>query len=83
MSKLPYSYPTLLAQNSLYGLASEVVKMFQRIAKAFNEPPVGPTTERPTLDLVPGQQFWDSTLNKPIWWDADAALWRDAAGTAV
>ena len=83
MSKLPYTYPTLTSQTTLFGLGQEVLKMFQRVAKAFNEPDNGPTTARPTLDLTPAQQFFDTTLNQPIWWDAAAALWRDAAGTPV
>lgn len=83
MSKLPYSYPTLTSQTSLFDLASEVVKMFQRIAKAFNEPAYGTTAERPTLDLTPAQQFFDTTLNQPIWWDAAGAQWVDATGTPV
>lgn len=83
MSKIPYSYPTLAAQITLYGLAQEVVKMFQRVAKVVNEPDFGVTADRPTLDLVPAQQYFDTTLNQPIWWDATAVTWRDASGTPV
>lgn len=81
--KLPYSYPTLTPQTSLFALAQEVGKMFQRVAKAFNEPDYGPTADRPTTDLSPAQQFFDTTLNQPIWWDAAGVQWVDATGTPV
>lgn len=83
MSKLPYSYPSLNAQGSLFALGQEVARMFQRVAKAFNEPDHGPTAERPTRDLTPAQQFFDTTLNRPIWWDAVNVQWVDATGTPV
>ena len=75
MAKLPYSYPSLTNQSTLYGLAQQVLQMFQRIAKAFNEPDHGTTAARPTLDLTPGQFYFDDTINAPIWWDAEAAAW--------
>lgn len=30
-----------------------------------------------------GQMMWDRTLKKPIWWDQDDEVWRDATGTEV
>lgn len=40
------------------------------------------TASRPSAVTVGvGSQFFDTTLNKPIW--SDGAVWRDAAGTAV
>ncbi len=83
MSKLPYSYPTLSTQTTLFGLAQQVAQMFQRVAKAFNEPDFGATADRPTLDLTPAQLYFDTTLNQPIWWDAVNAQWVDASGTPV
>lgn len=41
----------------------------------------GHTVERPTVNLVIGQMFYDRTLNKPIWYDG--SNWRDASGTTV
>lgn len=81
--KLPYSYPTLTAQTSLFALAQEIATMFQRVARAFNEPDAGTTAARPTADLTPGQTYFDTTLGRPIWWDAAAVLWVDADGTPV
>jgi hypothetical protein len=57
--------------------------MFQRVAKAFNEPDHGATADRPTLDLTPAQLFFDTTLNIPIWWDAVNVQWVDATGAPV
>ncbi len=42
---------------------------------------LGGTNARPTIGLVRGKQYWDSTLNKPIWYDGTS--WRDATGTVV
>jgi hypothetical protein len=31
--------------------------------------------------VAAGTQFYDTTLNKPLW--SDGSSWRDAAGTVV
>lgn len=79
--KLPYSYPTLSAQTTIFGLGQQIVQMFQRISLAFNEPDHGTTTSRPTLDLTVGQTYFDDDLGKPIWWDS--TQWVDGSGTPV
>lgn len=81
--KLPYSYPSLTGQTSLFGLAQEVVKMFQRVARAFNEPDYGSTADRPTTDLTQGQFYFDTTLGVPIWYNVGTVQWFDATGTPV
>lgn len=44
----------------------------------------GTTAQRPTLRLVVGQQYFDTTLGKPIWCkDATNMIWVDATGTTV
>lgn len=43
--------------------------------------PAGATSARPTFGLYPGRMYFDTTLDKPVWWDG--AAWRDATGTAV
>ena len=40
----------------------------------------GATGARPTVTIV-GASFFDTTLNKPIWWKG--AVWIDATGTTV
>lgn len=41
----------------------------------------GPTSNRPTSDLFIGQPFFDTTINKPIWWNG--SVWIDATGATV
>lgn len=41
----------------------------------------GITVQRPTANLIAGQQYWDSTLAKPIWWNG--SVWKDAANNTV
>jgi hypothetical protein len=44
----------------------------------------GPTAERPVSMLWIGRQFYDTTLNKPVYVQAvKPTVWRDAAGTIV
>ncbi|MFN4249656.1 right-handed parallel beta-helix repeat-containing protein [Deinococcus sp.] len=42
----------------------------------------GPTANRPTT-TVAGQQFFDTTLGKPIWRNGTNAAWVDATGATV
>lgn len=47
-------------------------------------PDVGTKTQRPTLNLLVGQSFFDTSLGAtglPIWWDG--ANWINASGTVV
>lgn len=41
---------------------------------------VGPTEERPTEPII-GQQYYDTSINKPIWWSG--SNWADSTGTNV
>jgi len=41
------------------------------------------TAARPTTNTVAGEQWFDTTLNKPIWRNAANNGWVDSAGTAV
>ena len=41
----------------------------------------GTTSQRPQIGLVVGFQYFDTTLNKPIWWTG--TKWVDATGTEV
>lgn len=44
----------------------------------------GTTSERPTTLLWIGRQFYDTTLNKPVYVaSVRPVVWRDAAGTIV
>jgi hypothetical protein len=43
----------------------------------------GATAARPSSTAVIGMQYFDTTLNKPIWRNANNSGWVDATGTAV
>nr|CAK6605222.1 tail spike protein [Klebsiella phage vB_Kpn_K54lambda2] len=43
----------------------------------------GDTASRPSSAAVPGMQYFDTTLNKPIWRNAANNGWVDAIGTSV
>ena len=49
--------------------------------QAVTIPDTGATTQRPTLNLLLGQQFYDTTLGIPIWWNG--TVWKNASGTTV
>jgi hypothetical protein len=44
-------------------------------------PESGTTADRPTLQLQIGQQYYDTTLQIPIWYNG--TVWKNASGTAV
>lgn len=73
--KLPYSYPVLSAQTTLFGLGQQVLQALQRVSRAFNEPDHGTTAERPPSDLTTGQFYFDDTLVSPIWWSEATSAW--------
>lgn len=41
----------------------------------------GTTDERPDSGMLPGFQYFDITIGKPIWWTVEG--WVDALGNAV
>jgi hypothetical protein len=49
--------------------------------QAITIPPSGTTTNRPTERLQVGQYYFDTTINRPIWYDG--TNWINAAGTVV
>jgi hypothetical protein len=49
--------------------------------QAVSIPDSGATTVRPTVNLLIGQQFFDTTLGIPIWWNG--TVWKNASGTTV
>ena len=42
----------------------------------------GATADRPTTGMQVGQMYYDTTLNKPIWYKG-SSVWVDATGTSV
>jgi hypothetical protein len=49
--------------------------------QAVSIPDAGATTQRPIENLLVGQQFFDTTLGIPIWWNG--TVWKNASGTTV
>jgi hypothetical protein len=47
----------------------------------LSTPSAGTTGDRPSTDLQVGQFYFDTTINRPIWWDG--TNWINAAGTVV
>lgn len=43
----------------------------------------GTTAQRPKTGLYYGRQYYDLTLNKPVYFNALPSTWRDAAGVIV
>jgi hypothetical protein len=41
-------------------------------------PNFGPSSARPTEGLLIGQTYFDTTLNRPIWWNGE--YWINAIG---
>ena len=41
----------------------------------------GTSEERPTIGMLPGFQYFDTTIGKPIWWNGE--VWIDALGNSV
>ena len=44
-------------------------------------PNFGPSSSRPTEPLQVGETFFDTTLNRPIWWNG--SYWIDAMGNPL
>jgi len=49
--------------------------------QAASIPDSGTKTQRPVENLLVGQQFFDTTLGIPIWWNG--TVWKNASGTTV
>ena len=50
-------------------------------ANVLSTPSSGITANRPSTGLQVGQFYFDTTINRPIWWDG--TNWINAAGTVV
>ena len=47
----------------------------------ISAPQFGATADRPTQNLQIGQQYYDTTLGIPIWYNG--TVWKNASGTTV
>jgi hypothetical protein len=72
-----------------FDILNNVLRLYFNQLDGFNNaiitnvviPPSGTTSNRPVVGLQVGQQYFDTTLGIPIWWDGTD--WIDAAGTVV
>ena len=51
------------------------------VINALSTPSAGITAARPSTGLQVGQFYFDTTINRPIWWNG--TNWINAAGTVV
>jgi hypothetical protein len=68
-----------------FDILNNVLRLFfNRICTDINilgVPSSGTTAARPTKNLLVGQPYFDTTINRPIWWDG--TNWINASGTVV
>lgn len=63
--------------NQLSGFNTELINTIITL----NTPSAGTTANRPATNLQIGQQYFDTTIGIPIWWNG--SNWINAAGTVV
>lgn len=73
--------PTLNMVANLEGVSIEYIKGKSVISGDMYVSKMGTTQERPANIINKGFQYFDTTINKPIFWDG--AKWIDATGATV
>lgn len=73
--------PTLNMVANLGGVSIEYIKGKPVISGDMYVSKMGTTQERPANIINKGFQYFDTTINKPIFWDG--AKWIDATGATV
>jgi hypothetical protein len=68
-------------QDALLSVLRLYFNELDNFALATLTPNVGTTAQRPIEDKLVGQQFYDTTLEIPIWWNG--TVWKNASGTTV
>ena len=59
----------------------DLVQFTTIVSSNINPTNAGTTAQRPTTGLIPGLQYYDTTLGIPIWYNG--TVWKNAAGTTV
>lgn len=59
----------------------DVVEFTTVVSSNVNPTNAGTTAQRPITGLVPGLQYYDTTLGIPIWYNG--TVWKNASGTTV
>ena len=76
-SEISVEYAPMDARALGITTTSDQIKMFQSNSSVFS----GTTAQRPNINLFINDQYFDTTLSKPIWWNG--SVWKDATGTTV
>lgn len=79
--EVQYDIPTLNMVANLGGVFIEYIKGKPVISGDMYVSKMGTTQERPANIINKGFQYFDTTINKPIFWDG--AKWIDATGATV
>jgi hypothetical protein len=61
--------------------ADDIVQFTTIVSSNINPINAGTTAQRPVSGLVPGLQYYDTTLGIPIWYNG--TVWKNASGTTV
>ena len=77
LSEITVEYAPLDARSLNITTTSDQVKLYRSSRSSSS----GTSAQRPDVDLFLNQQYFDTTLGKPIWWSGSA--WKDAAGAIV
>jgi hypothetical protein len=77
LSWITVEYAPLDARAFNLTTTADVIRLFRTARNNMS----GTTAQRPDIDLFVNQQYFDTTLGKPIWWNG--SVWKDAAGTTV
>jgi hypothetical protein len=87
---IPSKAPNLLIAPAEYSQQyqdqiNNALRLYFNQVDSFNQavsvPDSGTTTQRPSQRVFVGQQFFDTTLGIPIWWNG--TVWKNASGTVV
>jgi hypothetical protein len=81
---LPVSAPdnyTPQFQNQILNVLRLYFNQLNNYTQATATPDYGTTINRPKTGLQTGQQYFDTTLDIPIWWNG--TKWVNASGTGV
>ena len=64
-----------------FNAVDAINNQIQQAVATLSTPNAGTTASRPSTSLQVGQFYFDTTINRPIWWDG--TNWINAAGTVV
>ena len=76
----PQAYSSVF-QSQLLNILRLYFNQLNNYSQATSVPSSGLKTQRPTANQQIGQQFFDTTLGYPIWWNGKN--WVNASGTTV